>query len=85
MLSCRDIANHAEDIISHSGSWRQRLAIRLHLLMCEHCRRFIAQYRRVSSLVSLVEQPAGDAEIARVLENLPIPSEHSLSDGEPKA
>lgn len=83
MLSCRDIAARADDIVDHAGSWRERLAFRLHLMMCERCRRFIAQYRRLSALVSRVEQPASDAEIARVLESVRMARERPQADGRP--
>ncbi len=45
MLSCKDIAGlAARDELSEAG-WRGRLAARLHLLMCQHCRRYAAQLR----------------------------------------
>jgi anti-sigma factor ChrR (cupin superfamily) len=60
MLSCREVAANADAIIQGEGPWHRRLSVRVHLLMCEHCRRFIAQYRRVTRLVTQVEAPASD-------------------------
>jgi anti-sigma factor RsiW len=53
MLSCRDLAHqHASAYLDGQLSWRTRTAVRLHLLLCQHCRRFIAQLRQVRALVA---------------------------------
>ena len=72
MLSCRDIAAHADEIIQRDGPWHRRVAVRVHLLMCDHCRRFVSQYRRVTALVARVESPADDVDVARVMEGLAV-------------
>lgn len=43
MLSCRDISQHASALLEQELSMRQRIAVRMHLLLCRHCRRFINQ------------------------------------------
>ncbi len=40
-LSCKDIVSQSTDLIDKDSKWANRLAIRFHLLMCHHCRRFI--------------------------------------------
>ncbi|WP_372719689.1 zf-HC2 domain-containing protein [Immundisolibacter sp.] len=47
MISCRDFTEQATDYLESQLGWRQRLAIRLHLLVCEGCRRYLRQYRAV--------------------------------------
>lgn len=52
MLTCRDVAHrHASDFIDGQLSWRARLGVRLHLLLCDNCNRFIAQLRKVRVLL----------------------------------
>lgn len=52
MLTCREFAHrHASDYIDRQLGWRASLGVRLHLLVCEHCRRFVGQLRKVRSLL----------------------------------
>ena len=49
MLSCKDVARKiASDEFSEAG-WRERLAVRLHLLGCRYCRRYAAQLRAIGA------------------------------------
>lgn len=43
MLSCRDITERASDYLDGDISGRQRLAIRMHIMICRHCRRLLRQ------------------------------------------
>jgi hypothetical protein len=45
MLKCRDLAHLASDYVEHQLSFRARLALALHLLVCGKCRTFIQQLR----------------------------------------
>jgi hypothetical protein len=48
MLSCREVTSlTASDRLASAG-FRQRLAVRLHLLMCRHCRRYARQLRAMA-------------------------------------
>lgn len=59
MLSCRDLAHkYASDYLDSQLGWRRRVAVWFHLLLCEHCRRFVAQLRRVRGL--LRDKPSSD-------------------------
>ena len=44
MITCKDISETASDYLEGPMTTRRRLAYRLHLLMCKHCRRFIRQF-----------------------------------------
>lgn len=72
MLKCRDIAARADEILSGELPWHRRVAVSVHLFMCERCRLFVEQYRRMVNIVALAEEPASEAEIARVLDALPV-------------
>ncbi|MEX0903697.1 MAG: zf-HC2 domain-containing protein [Pseudohongiellaceae bacterium] len=65
MLNCRNITRNASDYLERHLVWRQRLAIRLHLMMCRHCSRFVSQlHSTVLCLhhLSPDELPAANAE-----------------------
>ena len=58
MLSCRDLANRvASDYVDGQLGWRARFGVRLHLAMCEHCRRFIRQLKQVRTIISTRGEP----------------------------
>ena len=64
MLTCKDVATAIGRDEWRAASWRRRLALRLHLLMCSHCRRYAAQIRAIGTaarnlLRELGEDPMG--------------------------
>jgi hypothetical protein len=48
MLTCRDVTELFTDYDERALPWRRRVAVRLHVLMCGACRRYLAQLRAVS-------------------------------------
>lgn len=47
MLSCKEVARQiASEEFAEARGW-QRFQVRLHLLMCHHCRRYAAQLRAI--------------------------------------
>ena len=50
MLRCKEVARKlASDEFAEAG-WGDRLAVRFHLAMCRHCRRYAAQLRAIGAL-----------------------------------
>ena len=45
MLRCKDIAKLLSDSLEKKLPWRQRVEIRLHLMICYVCRRYWKQLR----------------------------------------
>lgn len=43
MLTCRDVTDRASLLVDGGISTRERVAVWLHLSMCENCRRFRRQ------------------------------------------
>jgi predicted anti-sigma-YlaC factor YlaD len=71
MLKCRDVSHIASDYLDHQLTWRQQLSVRMHLLMCVHCRRFVNQLRLTGkTAATLVEQEASTDEIERILRHV---------------
>jgi hypothetical protein len=57
-LKCRDIAHLASDYLDHQMSFRARLILALHLLVCGHCRAFIHQLRLALRSYPGLQRPA---------------------------
>jgi anti-sigma factor ChrR (cupin superfamily) len=71
VVMCRDVGAMATDYMEGSLGWRQRLAIRMHLAICDGCRAFIQQMRRTVRLVGSLPVPSPPPETeARVLATL---------------
>jgi len=51
MLVCRDVTELVSDYLERTLPLRGRLAVRLHLLRCDACRRYIDQMRKTVRLL----------------------------------
>ena len=74
MMPCKQVATLLSNGDLAGSSMRTRLAVRLHLAMCRHCRAFARQIEALGRLAGLdardhEKEPAGDfeAKIARRL------------------
>ncbi len=69
MLTCKDVATAiGRDDGRAAPQWR-RLALRLHLWMCPHCRRYAAQIRAIGTAVrTLVRQRGEDPTVLERLQ-----------------
>lgn len=47
MLKCRELEANSSQLLDGDLPWRVRLSMRLHLLICGHCRRFLEHLRLV--------------------------------------
>ena len=70
MMSCRELTELASDYLDGRLSTPARLRVRLHLLMCNACRRYIAQVHAVIGALGRLgppERPSDDT--LRALQN----------------
>ena len=65
MLSCRDMAHEATDLIEGRVTWKRRLAMWWHLFLCVHCRRFVRHLRILNRFSA--KRPAPTTDAATVL------------------
>ncbi len=85
MMSCQDVAEHADAWLDHEvSSWRA-LRIRLHLLMCDGCARVMAQLRLARAAPALAARaeaarPATAADLARIERILVLAAEPAAVD-----
>ncbi|MBF0220502.1 MAG: hypothetical protein HQL49_13390 [Gammaproteobacteria bacterium] len=64
MLTCKNITHLVSTVIEHPPTWRQRIAIQIHLWMCASCRHFVQQSQLLQRAVRSIKQRIinGEAE-----------------------
>lgn len=69
MPSCKHVTEHASDYLDGVGGSFERVMLRVHLLLCKHCRRFIHQFRLVIGISPALgeAQTPSEAEIDALL------------------
>ena len=70
MLSCREVPAEVNQLLDGELPLRRRIALRLHILMCVHCRRYLRQIRLLCESMTQHWGRASDAEVERVMERL---------------
>jgi hypothetical protein len=79
MLKCREVPAEAELLLAGDLGWRRRMALRMHLFLCVHCRRYVRQLRLLLSSVPFMHGPASDEEVKKVISRVRCDSEdHQL-------
>lgn len=78
MLKCRDVVNTADQLLDGDMNRRQLLAIKMHLLMCSRCRRYVHQLRALLRAIPFMHKKASDTEVSKVMEHI-----HSYRDNYP--
>lgn len=51
MLKCREVSELASRYVDHDLGMMMRAQIRLHLIMCKHCTRYVRQLRQTVALL----------------------------------
>lgn len=70
MLRCREVTELVGTEALAGGTLRQRLGVRLHLLMCRHCRAYVRSLRRIAAAarrMSLDEPPLAASRVEGVM------------------
>ncbi|MEX2488073.1 MAG: zf-HC2 domain-containing protein [Pseudomonadales bacterium] len=72
MITCKQVYETASDYMDTSSSLTTRIWLRLHLMMCKHCRRYVHQLRITSSATAHLDKPKipEDEEIDRLVNKL---------------
>ena len=70
MLSCKEVVARADDYVDRQLSWREKLAVRLHLLLCSYCRRYVRQLRLLIAALRRRGRAATDEEVAAVMRRI---------------
>jgi len=67
LLTCRQVTDQCEALLAGELHGHHLWSVRLHLLMCRHCRRYITYMRRMVKTLPGMRHQASDAEVERVL------------------
>ena len=71
MLSCKEIAHTVSTEDVAPVGWRKRLAVKLHLMICRHCRRYAEQMRALGDAArSVFKAPPEDPSSPEAPDNL---------------
>jgi len=57
MISCRDIAKLSSQYLDKDLPLIKRMRIKVHLMMCIHCRRFMKQLQATINTVKCLKEP----------------------------
>jgi predicted anti-sigma-YlaC factor YlaD len=61
MLNCKQVATLASDYLDKNTNTGLNWKIRMHLLMCSHCRRFYRQLKITNTVTrSVLSEPSDD-------------------------
>lgn len=58
MLRCREVTEKASRYLDHELGWSDRMQMRIHLMMCRHCARYVRQLKAVVELLQEVRLEA---------------------------
>ncbi|MGD2129416.1 MAG: zf-HC2 domain-containing protein [Lysobacterales bacterium] len=72
MLTCRDLVqSDASDYLDGQLGWWHRMAVRAHLMLCAHCRRFMKQMKLLREVLALrPEAPQTEEEMKALADKL---------------
>ena len=85
MLNCKEVSHILASEEPVSSRWRQRLSVKLHLLMCRHCRRYSRQIQAVGDAARQIFSDSTEDQTSRerlrnsILDQIPR-SEKNPSD-----
>jgi len=71
MLSCKDISHLTSELLDNKLSFSMRVKVKLHLLMCHSCRRFVKQMRTtVDTIKQLKPTKPKEEEVNQQVEKI---------------
>lgn len=83
MLSCNQVTRLVSSEALRTAPMGQRLAVRVHLLMCRHCRRYVRELAAIGRAARHVLRAPGKTEVAG-LERRLVAEARRLQEGSPE-
>ncbi len=62
MLNCRETSRLVSETLDHDLPLRDRISMRLHLMMCKFCRRYFSQIRFMRDAIKLAGDDLNDCD-----------------------
>ncbi|MEQ9394709.1 peroxidase-related enzyme [Haliea sp.] len=81
MLNCREVSHKASLYLEGELPWRERVAMRMHLMMCNNCRRFVQQLSELIRAIPFMHRQASPEEVENVLAHVSSGSVDAVSAG----
>lgn len=72
MISCEKVARMVASDEYEAAGWMARLSVRMHLLLCAHCRQYVVQVQAIGRAARSLysdRRDSGELIIIRRLEN----------------
>ena len=67
MLNCKTLVQqHASDYLEQQLTFRQRISVRVHLVLCKNCRRFVSQLKVVRSVLLRSPPPLEETQVQSI-------------------
>ena len=82
MPNCKEVAGLLASECLEETTWRKRLSVRFHLMMCRHCRRYAAQLQAIGATAARILGPRAKMEDPDVLQRLENAILEKRPDGE---
>lgn len=57
-MTCKEVNEFLADYLDGKLPWRQRLSFNVHLIICRHCRRYVASYAATVRVTKSLGQAA---------------------------
>lgn len=67
MLNCRKVVEDSDLLLADELPWRRRLPVKMHLLMCRHCRRYVRQLRDLIGAIPFMHSKASDEKVSEIM------------------
>ncbi|MNJ78886.1 hypothetical protein D3C77_767520 [compost metagenome] len=77
MLTCKELVARSSNLLDGELSFRERMAMRRHLMLCRNCRRFIKQMKLTQAVLRHMPDASG-AEVDDLAEHLAQKRRESL-------
>lgn len=78
MLKCREFTSMASEYLDGQLPWPRRASMRFHLLICDHCRRFIRGWRQTVKVLKQLDR-GREAAPEALVQRIDIALEQRLS------
>jgi len=70
MLTCHEMSERASELLEGRARWPDRMAARVHLLMCRFCREYFRQLRVTIATIRRVRPPDVTVDPAKVVDEI---------------
>ena len=56
-MTCKQVSEFLADYLEGTLPWRRKMSFKVHLLLCRHCRRYLASYAATVQLTKSLGRP----------------------------